>query len=51
MHKCPDSQDQEKLLAPSADKQTCNHDTKCSTHHPSLSTLRPNGASCSKMKW
>ena len=34
-----DSQGQETILAPSADKQTRNHDTKCSNHHPSLSTL------------
>ena len=26
-------------LAPSANKQTCNYDTECSNHHPSLSTL------------
>ena len=34
-----DSQGQEMFLAPSADKQTCNYDTECSNHHPSLSTL------------
>ena len=34
-----DSQGQETLLAPSADKQTRNHDTECSNHHLSLSTL------------
>ena len=34
-----DSQGQETFLAPSTDKQTCNHDTKCSNHHPSLSNL------------
>ena len=31
-----DSQGQEKFLAPSADKQTRNYDTECSSHHPSL---------------
>ena len=46
-----DSQDQEKFLAPSADKITTNHDIECSNHHPSLSSLRPNGLSHSKMKW
>ena len=40
-----DSQGQETFLAPSADKQTCNYD-----HHPSLSTLRSQGLSPSKMK-
>ena len=24
----------ENVLAPSADKQTCNYDTECSNHHP-----------------
>ena len=28
-----ESQGQETSLAPSADKQTCNHDTECSNHH------------------
>ena len=46
-----DSQGQETLLAPSADKQTCNYDIECSNHHLSLSTLRSKGLSCSKMKW
>ena len=46
-----DSQNQETLLAPSADKQTRNYDKKCSNNHPSLSTLRPKGLSRSKMKW
>ena len=32
------SQGQETVLAPSTDKQTCNYDTECSNHHPSLST-------------
>ena len=34
-----DSQGQETFLAPYADKQTRKHDTECSNHHPSLSTL------------
>ena len=34
-----DSQGQETFLAPSADKQTRNHNTECSNHHPTLSTL------------
>ena len=38
-----DSQGQEMFLAPSADKQTRNHDTECSNHYPSLLTLRPKG--------
>ena len=38
------------FLAPSADKQTCNYDTECSNHHPSLSTLGSKGLSHSKMK-
>ena len=46
-----DSQDQESCLAPSADKQTRNHDTECSNHHPSPSTLRPKGVSRNMMKW
>ena len=29
-----DSQGPETFLAPSADKQTRNHDTECSNHHP-----------------
>ena len=45
-----DRQGQETFLAPSADKQTCNYDTECSNHHPSLSTLRSKGLSRSKMK-
>ena len=45
-----DSQGQETVLAPPADKQTRNYDTDCSNHHPSLSTLRPKGLSRSKMK-
>ena len=46
-----DSQDQETFLAPSADKQTHNHDIECSNHHPYLSTLRSQRFSRSKMKW
>ena len=46
-----DSQGQETCLAPSADKQTRNYDIECSNHHPSLSTLRSNGLSRSKIKW
>ena len=38
-------------LEPFADKQTCNYDTECSIHYPSLSTLRSKGLSRSKMKW
>ena len=43
-------QGQERFLAPSADNQTHNYDTKCSYHHPLLSTLRSKGLSRSKMK-
>ena len=45
------SQGHKTFLAPSADKQTRNYDIECSKHHPSLSNLRPNGLSRSKMKW
>ena len=45
------SQGQETFLEPSADKETRNYDRECSNHHQSLSTLRPNGLSHSKMKW
>ena len=44
------SQGHETFLAPSADKQTCKYDIECSNHHLSLSNLRPNGLSPSKMK-
>ena len=44
------SQGQETILAPSADKQTRNYDTKCSNHHLSLSILRSKELSRSKMK-
>ena len=46
-----DIQDQEMFLAPSVDNQTHNYDTECSNHHPSLSTLKSQGLSCSKTKW
>ena len=46
-----ESQGQETFLAPSADKKTRNYNIEFSKHHPSLSTLRPNGLSRSKMKW
>ena len=46
-----DSQGQETFLALYGEKQTCNYDTQCSIHHPTLSTLRPKGLSHSKMKW
>ena len=46
-----DSQGQETFLAHSADKQVCNYGTECSDHHPSLSTLRSEELSFSKMKW
>ena len=45
------SQGQEIFLAASADKQTRNYDIEWSNQHPSLSTQRPKGLSCSKMKW
>ena len=45
-----DSQGQEMSLAHSADKQVCNYGTECSDHHPSLSTLRSEELSFSKMK-
>ena len=41
---------QETFLAPSADKQTCNYDTKCSKEIPSWSTRRSKGLSRSKIK-
>ena len=46
-----DSQGQETILAPSADKQIPDYDIECSNHHPSLSTLKSKGLSLSKMKW
>ena len=44
-----DSQGQETFLAPSADKEIRIYDTDYSNHHPSPSTLRSKGLSCSKM--
>ena len=35
-----DSQDQETILAPSADNKIRNYDTECSNQHHALSTLR-----------
>ena len=49
-HWSGDSQGQERLLAPSVDKQTHNYDRECSNHHPSLPTLTSKGFSRSKMK-
>ena len=46
-----DSESQKTFLAPSADKPTRNYDMECSNHHPSISTLSPNGLSRSQMKW
>ena len=45
------SQGQESFLAPSLYKQIRNYDTQFSNHHPSLSTVRSNRLSHSKMKW
>ena len=44
-------QGQETILASSPPKQTRFYDIECSKHHPSLSTLRRNGLSRSKIKW
>ena len=46
-----DSQDQEAISPPSADKPTGNYDIECSNHHPSLSNLTPKILSRSKIKW
>ena len=46
-----DSQNQEMLLARSAEKPTRNYDIERSNHHPSLSTPSPNGVNRSKIKW
>ena len=46
-----DSQGQETFWTPSADNDTRNYDTECSSHHPPLSISRPKGWSRSKMKW
>ena len=40
-----DSHGQETFLEPSADKKTSNYETKCSNHHPSLTTLKSKGLS------
>ena len=45
-----DRQSQETFWAPSADKETRNYDIESSNQHPSLSTLRPNGLSHSKLE-
>ena len=45
------SQNQKMLLAPSTDKETRNHDTKCPNHHPTISSLTPKLLSLSKMNW
>ena len=49
--RCGDNQSQETFLAPSTVNQTHSYDTEFSLHNPSLSTLRPKGLSCSKLKW
>ena len=46
-----DRQGQETVSEASADNKTCNYDTECSNHHPSLSRPMPKGLNCSKMKW
>ena len=46
-----DIQDLETFLAPSADNRTNNYVTEFSNHHTTLSTLRAQGLSRSKMKW
>ena len=46
-----DSQGQDTVLAPSADKQTRNYGTECANHHLPLSILKSKGLSRSKMKW
>ena len=38
-----DSQGKETFLAPSADRETRNHDIECSNHRHSLSTLKVKG--------
>ena len=45
------SQGQETFSAASPDNKTLNYDIECSNQHPSLSTQRPKGWSCSNMKW
>ena len=51
MHMKRDSQGQETFSEPTADNQSCNYDTECSNHHPSLPTLRSKELSQIKMKW
>ena len=46
-----DSQGQETLLGPSAEKTTRNYDIEFSNHHASLPTLSSKGLSRRKMKW
>ena len=46
-----DSQGQDTVLAPSADKQTRSYDRECSNYHLPLSILKSKGLSRSKMKW
>ena len=46
-----DSQGQETFSEPTGHNQSCNYDTECSNHHPSLSALRSKGLNQSKMKW
>ena len=45
-----ESQCQKRFLAPSANKQTHNHDIEWSNHHSSLSSLRPKGLCRSKIQ-
>ena len=45
------SQRQKKILESSADKQIRNYDIEYSDYHSSISTWRPNGFTCSKIKW
>ena len=45
------SQDQEKFLPPSVDRQTLNYDVECSNHYLFQPTLRPKDLSPSKIKW
>ena len=45
-----ESQCQQRFLAPSANKQTHNHNIEWSNHHSSLSSLRPKGLCRSKIQ-
>ena len=45
------SHDEGTFLALFVDNQSHNYDTECSNHHPSVSILRSNCLSRSKMKW